>query len=333
MVVIASVSVQLGAGVADKLFRTVPAAAVTTLRLWSAALILLVFGAPAIARAVGGMARRRDWRQAATVGGFGVSLAVMNFAIYQAFARIPLGIAVTIEFLGPLGLAIAGSRKARDLAWAGLAAIGVVLLTRGTGHGHLNAAGIAFAVASAGGWAAYILMSKATGRIFPGRDGLAIAMCVAALAVTAPGVTAGGSVMFRPAVVATGTAIGLMSSVIPYWLELEALRRVPARLFGVWMSGEPAVAALIGLAPLGQRLSLAEWIAVCCVMLACAGAATGLDSTRARSVPQAPHPPPPGAPADAALAARARLRGRDLQRGHHVHRRRGPAQLFGARLS
>jgi inner membrane transporter RhtA len=259
MVLTAIVSVQMGAGVADRLFRTVPPAGVTALRLWSAALILLAFGARPITRAITGMVTSRDWRRAATV----------------AFARIPLGIAVTIEFLGPLAVAIAGSRKLRDLAWAGLAAIGVVLLTNNSGAGHLNVAGIAFGVAAAAGWAAYILASKATGRSFPGRDGLAIAMCVAAVVVTAPGITAGGTAMFRPGVLGTGAAIGLLSSVIPYWLELEVLRRMPARLFGVWMSAEPAVAALIGLALLGQRLSLTEWAAVCCVMIACGGASTG----------------------------------------------------------
>jgi threonine/homoserine efflux transporter RhtA len=199
----------------------------------------------------------------------------MNFCIYQSFARIPLGLAVTIEFLGPLAVAVAGSRRPRDLVWVALAAGGVVLLGRG-GHGHLNLAGVAFGFGSAAGWAAYILLSKATGRRFPGGSGLAIAMCVAALAVTVPGTLAGGTAMFRPALLATGLAIGLLSSVIPYWLELEVLRRVPARVFGVWMSADPAIAALTGLIMLGQRLSLPQWCAICCVMTACAGAARAL---------------------------------------------------------
>jgi inner membrane transporter RhtA len=196
----------------------------------------------------------------------------MNFSIYQSFARIPLGIAVTIEFLGPLAVAVAGSRHLRDVGWVVLAAAGVVLLTQG-GPGHLNVAGVLFAGLAAVCWAAYIVLSSATGRRFPGSAGLAIAMVVSAVIVTPPAVIAGGAAMFRPAVLATGAVIGVLSSVIPYRLELESLRRMPMRLFGVWMSLEPAVAALIGLALLGQHLSLLEWLAICCVMVACAGAA------------------------------------------------------------
>ena len=155
-----------------------------------------------------------------------------------------------------------------------LAAAGVVLLTQG-GHGHLDLTGVLFAAVAGACWAAYIVLSSATGRRFPGSAGLAIAMVVAGILVTPPAVIAGGSAMFRPAVLATGAAIGILSSVIPYRLELEALRRMPMRLFGVWMSLEPAVAALIGLALLGQQLSVVEWLAIGCVMIACAGAAGG----------------------------------------------------------
>ena len=268
------VSVQLGAGLADRLFAEVPPAAVTALRLWAAALILLLAGWRGMARAIARLVRGRSRADAVTAASFGLALAAMNFSIYQAFERIPLGIAVTIEFLGPLAVAVAGSRHLADLIWVALAAAGVVLLARGSG-GHLNVAGVAFAAVSAAGWAAYILLSKATGQRFAGSSGLVIAICVAALLVTAPGVAAGGAAMFRPRVLATGAGIGLLSSVVPYWLELEVLRRMPARVFGVWMSMEPAVAALIGVILLGQRLSLPEWAAVGCVMAACAGAAAG----------------------------------------------------------
>jgi len=198
----------------------------------------------------------------------------MNFSIYQAFARIPLGVAVTVEFLGPLAVAVAGSRHLRDIGWVVLAGTGVVLLTQG-GHGHLNLTGVIFAVVAGACWAAYIVLSSATGRRFPGSSGLAIAMVVSAIVVTPPALIAGGSAMFRPAILAVGMAIGVLSSVIPYWLELESLRRMPMRLFGVWMSLEPAVAALIGLVMLSQHLTIVEWIAICCVMAACAGAAQG----------------------------------------------------------
>ena len=277
LVLTGAVSVQAGAGIAARLFDQVPPAAVTTLRLWAAALIMLAVGGRGAARAVAGLARRRAWRDAAATSAFGIALAFMNFAIYQAFARIPLGIAVTIEFLGPLAVAVAGARRPRrlaSLAWVALAAAGVLLLAKGSG-GQLNLAGVAFALLAAAGWAGYIVLSRATGQRLAGPSGLVIAMCVAAVLVTAPGVVAGAPQMFRPQVLATGVAIGLLSSVIPYWLEFEALRRVPARVFGVWMSMQPAVAALIGLAMLGQRLSPAEWAGICCVAVASGGAARG----------------------------------------------------------
>jgi threonine/homoserine efflux transporter RhtA len=266
------VSVQFGAGLADRLFAQIPPAAVTGLRLWTAALAMVALSGPGFARSVRDLWKRRGFADVGIAVSFGISLGVMNFSIYQAFARIPLGVAVTIEFLGPLAVAVAGSRHLRDVGWVVLAGIGVVLLTQG-GHGHLDLTGVIFAGVAAICWAAYIVLSAATGRRFPGSSGLAIAMVVAAVLVTPPAVVAGGRAMFRPAVLATGAAIGVLSSVIPYRLELESLRRMPMRLFGVWMSMEPAVAALIGLIMLGQHLSIAEWVAICCVMVACAGAA------------------------------------------------------------
>jgi inner membrane transporter RhtA len=272
MVLTGIVSVQFGAGLADKLFGQIPPAAVTGLRLWTAALAMVVLSRRGFFRSVRDLATRRALIDTAVAVSFGLALGVMNYSIYQSFARIPLGVAVTIEFLGPLAVAVAGSRHLRDLGWVVLAATGVVLLTQG-GHGHLNLAGVLFAGVAGACWAAYIVLSSATGRRFPGSAGLAIAMVVAAVVVTPTAVLAGGSAMFRPAVLAIGAAVGILSSVIPYRLELESLRRMPTRLFGVWMSLEPAVAALIGLVMLGQHLTLMEWLAVGCVMIACAGAA------------------------------------------------------------
>ena len=272
MILTGIVSVQFGAGLAYKLFGQIPPAAVTGLRLWTSAAAMVALSGRGFTRSVRDLRQRRGFADAAIAGSFGISLGVMNFSIYQSFARIPLGVAVTIEFLGPLAVAVAGSRHLRDIGWVVLAATGVVLLTQG-GHGHLNVTGVLFAVLAAICWAAYIVLSKATGRRFPGSAGLAIAMVVAAVLVTPPALIAGGSAMFEPAILATGAVIGILSSVIPYRLELESLRRMPMRLFGVWMSMEPAVAALIGLAMLGQHLSVVEWLAICCVMAACAGAA------------------------------------------------------------
>jgi inner membrane transporter RhtA len=274
MVVSGIVSVQLGAGLADKLFHEIPPAAVTGLRLWTSAVAMAAISGRGLARAFGDLAKRRAFADGVIAVSFGITLLAMNFSIYQAFSRIPLGVAVTIEFLGPLAVAVAGSRHLRDVVWVVLAATGVVLLTQG-GHGHLDLTGVIFAAVAGTCWAGYIVLSSATGRRFPGSAGLAIAMVVAGILVTPPAVIAGGRAMFRPAVLAIGAAIGILSSVIPYRLELEALRRMPMRLFGVWMSLEPAVAALIGLVLLGQRLSVVEWLAIGCVMVACAGAAGG----------------------------------------------------------
>jgi inner membrane transporter RhtA len=295
LVLTGAISVQVGAGLAARLFTEIPPAAVTALRLWTAAIVMAVAGARGLAGAVRGVARRRAWRDAAVAAGFGLTLAVMNFAIYQSFARIPLGIAVTIEFLGPLGVAVASSRRPLDLLWVVLAGGGVALLGRtgpavagpaghpAGGHG-TAAAGLAFGLLAALGWAGYILLSKATGRRFAGSSGLTIAMGVAAAAITPVGIVTGRGALLRPEILAAGAGIGLLSSIIPYSLELEALRRIPPRVFGIWMSLEPAIAALVGLVLLSQALTPAQWAAIGCVMVACAGAAR-----RARE------PPPPEA--------------------------------------
>ena len=281
------VSVQLGAGLATRLFHELPPAAVTGLRLWSAAIFLLIIGGRRAWAAVVGVAQRWDERSAAVALAFGVCLGGMNFVFYQAIARVPLGVAVTIEFLGPLAVAVAGSRRLLDLLWVALAGTGVVLLTGG-GTAHLNVSGVVFAALSAVGWAAYIMLSAATGRRFPGSSGLVIAMVIAAVVVT-PGAlaTANGSLR-RPSVLATGAGVGLLSSAIPYGVELRALRRLSTRVFGIWMSLEPVAAALIGLALLGQHLSVSEWAAVGCVVAACTGAALATPP----AAPSAPVPPP-----------------------------------------
>ena len=281
------VSVQVGAGVAARLFTQIPPAAVTGLRLWTAAALMAVAGARPLRQNLAGLVRRRSWRDAAVVAAFGLTLAVMNYSIYQAFARIPLGIAVTVEFLGPLAVAVATSRRLIDLLWVALAGAGVALLTGAgdlVGGGHrIDLVGLAFALLAGTAWAAYIVLSRATGRRFPGASGLTIAMLVAAVVIVPAGVTAGRGALLRPGILATGLAIGLLSSIIPYTLELEALRRVPARVFGIWMSLEPAVAALVGLVMLGEALAVSEWAAIACVMVACAGAARGSGTQSAQA--------------------------------------------------
>jgi inner membrane transporter RhtA len=277
------VSVQVGAGFAARLFGTVSAAGLTGLRLWSASLVLAGLGAKPAGRAIRDTVASRSWGNAVVVAGFGLTLGVMNFSIYQAFARIPLGIAVTIEFLGPLGVAVSSSRRLIDLLWVALAGAGVALLgTSGVGHAtglHEHdgsvAVGIMYALISAASWASYILLSRATGRRFSGSSGLVIAMVIGAIVVTPVAAASAGTTLFRPWLLAAGLGIGLLSSVIPYRVEMEALRRVPARIFGICMSLEPAVAALVGVVLLSQGLSPAKWLAIGCVMAATAGAALG----------------------------------------------------------
>jgi inner membrane transporter RhtA len=256
LVVVAVSSLQFGAGYAVTLFDELGPAGAAFLRLAIAAVILLAIWRP------------RPSGELRLAAAFGVTLGLMNLCIYEAMDRIPLGIAVTIEFWGPLAVAVAGSRRALDLLWVALAATGIVLLAD-PGGGSLDAAGIAFAFAAGGLWAAYIFLAARTGRVFPGGSGLAIAMVVGAL-VTLP--VGAGSDLLAPEILAAAAVVALASSVLPYSLDLEALRLLPARVFGVLMSLEPAVAALAGLVVLDQALGGIEWLAIALVVVASAGA-------------------------------------------------------------
>jgi inner membrane transporter RhtA len=262
LVVSGIISVQVGAAIAKDLFDLVPPTAMVWLRLITSAVILLLVARPRLTGQSG-----RDWL---IVLGFGVSLLVMNWAIYQSFARIPLGIAVTIEFLGPLTVAVIGSRRLTDLVWVALAGMGVALL--GLSRATLTLAGVGFALLAALGWACYILLSAQTGRRWPGISGIAIASVVGAIVLAPPAILEAGSQMLNPTILALGFAIGLLSSVIPYSFELIALRRMPPRVFSILMSLEPAAAALAAMILLGEFLSLVQWLAMACVMSASIGA-------------------------------------------------------------
>jgi inner membrane transporter RhtA len=200
-----------------------------------------------------------------------VSLAAMNFSFYEAIDHIPLGPAVTFEFVGPLGVAVFGSRRPLDLLWVALAAGGILLLAA-PGGSSLNATGVILALVAGMFWAAYILLSARIGRVFPGGTGLALAMVVASVLVLPFGIGEGGSDLLRPEILAAGLAIAVLSSLIPYSLELEALRRLPPHIFGVLMSLEPAVAAVAGLLLLGEVLQANEWAGIALVIMASAGA-------------------------------------------------------------
>jgi inner membrane transporter RhtA len=259
-------SVQFGAAFAKTLFDEVGPAGTVFLRVVFAALILVIVWRPAIRGRSGA-----DWR---LIVAFGFALVAMNLSYYEALNRIPLGIAVTFEFVGPLGVAIGGSRHALDIVWVVLAAAGILLLSD-FGGADLDGLGVAFALIAGCFWAAYILLSVRVGRAIPGGQGLALAMAAGAVMLAPVGVGSGGSDLLSPEVLAVAFAVAVLSSAIPYNLELEALRRMPSNVFGVLMSLEPAAAALAGFVILGEDLVAREIVAIGLVVAASAGAARG----------------------------------------------------------
>ncbi|WP_439655853.1 EamA family transporter [Lentzea sp. HUAS TT2] len=261
LVLLGIVSVQVGAAVAKQLFVVAGSAGTVTLRLLFAALVLVTIWRPVL---------RLDRRTLVVVLTYGAVLAAMNLCFYASIERIPLGAAVTIEFLGPLAVAVAGSRRWLDGLWVLLAGAGVVLLT-GV-QGGLLWTGVLFALAAGTCWAGYILVTAKLGSQTNDGKGLALAMVVGAVIALPFGIGSAGTALLDPVVLAAAFAVALMSSVIPYSLELEALRRMPPRVFGILMSLEPAVAAVAGLALLGEHLTLTQWVAVCCVVIASVGA-------------------------------------------------------------
>ncbi|MEA2379781.1 MAG: inner rane transporter RhtA [Thermoleophilaceae bacterium] len=259
-------SVQFGSAFAKGIFDEAGAGGTVFLRVASAAVVLALIWRPPL--------RGHGRRELLVAVLFGLSLAGMNLAFYSALDRIPLGIAVTFEFVGPLAVAVFGSRRRLDLVWVALAAAGILLLSD-FGGADLDGVGVALALLAGGFWAAYILLSVRVGRAFPGGSGLALAMLVATLPLAPVGIADGGAELLSPAVLAVGVGVGMMSSAIPYTLELEALRRLPAGVFGVLMSLEPAVAALAGFVVLGEDLVGREVVAIVMVVAASAGAARG----------------------------------------------------------
>ncbi|MCX4584577.1 DMT family transporter [Streptomyces sp. NBC_01481] len=263
LVVAGALSVQFGAAIAVLLMPRAGALGVVTLRLVLAALVLLVVCRPRLRGH-----SRADWR---TVVAFGAVMAAMNVLFYQAADRIPLGAAVTFEVLGPLVLSVIVSRRLVNLVWAGLA-LGGVLLLSGGGFDRLDPVGAAFALSAGAMWAAYIVFSARTGRRFPQADGLALAMAVGAVLSLPLGLAESGSKLIVPSTLGLGLAVALMSSVLPYTLELLALRRLPAPTFAVLMSLEPAIAATAGFLVLHQALSAVDALAIALVIAASMGA-------------------------------------------------------------
>ncbi len=263
LVVAGGLSVQFGAAVAVLLMPRAGALGVVTLRLVLAAVVLLLVCRPRL------RGHSRDsW---GTVVAFGAAMAGMNMLFYQAVDRIPLGAAVTLEVLGPLALSVIVSRRLVNLVWAGLALGGVVLLSGG-GFDRLDPVGAAFALGAGAMWAAYIVFSARTGRRFPQADGLALAMAVGAVLSLPFGIAEAGGKLLVPSTIGLGLLVALMSSVLPYTLELLALRRLPAPTFAVLMSLEPAIAATAGFLVLHQALAAADALAIALVVAASMGA-------------------------------------------------------------
>jgi inner membrane transporter RhtA len=276
MLVLAGIgSVQFGAAFANELFDEAGPAGVVLIRLVLSAAILLAFARPT--------PRGRTREDLAAVVAFGLVLGAMNWTFYEALHRLPLGVAVTIEFTGPLVVAVAGSRRALDVVWVLLAGAGVVLLALRGGHHGIHAAGVVLALVAATCWALYILLAQRVGRTFAQLDGLAIALAIGTLVALPAGIIEGGDALLRAHVIAGGLGVAVLSSVIPYSLELMALRRLTAYRFGLLMSLEPAVAALAGVIVLGQPLTAILAIALLMVVAASIG-----NTLTARRLP-APH--------------------------------------------
>ncbi|WP_217278721.1 EamA family transporter [Hymenobacter sp. BRD67] len=260
---LAIVSVQGGAAIAKGLFPVVGAAGTAGLRIGISALILLVAVRPRL-----GQLRAAQWR---AVAPYGVALGCMNFLFYCALARIPLGLGVTLEFVGPLTVAMVGSRRRLDVLWVVLAGAGIVLLAPWSGSG-LDPLGILFALLAGGAWAMYIVLGGRVAEVLPGTQGVAIGMVFASLFILPFSVAAGGYAALTPHLLVAGTALAVLSSALPFTLEMNALKQLSSRTFSILMSLEPAAAALCGLLFLHERLTPPQWLAVVLVAAASAGA-------------------------------------------------------------
>jgi inner membrane transporter RhtA len=279
-VLISIVSVQAGAALAKGLFAALGAAGTAGVRITLSALVLLALFRPPLARL-----SRAQWR---AVIPYGLVLGVMNLTFYLALQRIPLGLAVTLEFLGPLGVAVAGSRRALDFLWVLLAAGGIALLVPWEGAQHpgaLDLTGVLLALFAGGCWGAYILLGGRTSRLFTDGQGVAVGMLFATLAALPFALADGVLPRLTPGLLLAGLGVALLSSALPYVLEMTALRVLPSRTFGILMSLEPAVAALAGLFFLREQLTPLQWLALLGVSAASAGST--LTATRVEAAAEA----------------------------------------------
>jgi inner membrane transporter RhtA len=259
------VSTYAGAAFAKHLFPLVGAEGVVALRVGLSALLLSAFARP--------------WRTLPSRADlpnlllYGLTLGCMNLLIYRAFARIPIGIAVSIEVMGPLAVVLLSSRRARDFVWVACAAFGLwLLLPLKAGAGALDPLGVAYAAGAAFCWAMYIVFGKRASQA-AGSGTVAWGMLAASIFIVPIGAAYAGSALLSPFVLAAGLAVAVLSSAAPYTLEMIALRRLPRRVFGILVSSSPAVAALAGFVVLGERLAAGQWIGIALVILACGATA------------------------------------------------------------
>ena len=283
MLLLGMLSFQFGAAVAKQLFPLVGAQGATAMRLGLGAAILWLLRRPW--QRLGG---RHDW---ASLWGYGITLGLMNLSFYMALRTIPLGIAVALEFLGPLAIALAGSRRALDFLWLALVVGGLALLLPWNEHTQaLDTIGVLYALAAAVGWAAYIVLGRRAGHAFGG-DAVALGSAIGALVAVPVGVAHAGAALFTLSALPFALAVAVLSSALPYSLEMYALTRLPSRTVGILVSIEPAMGALLGLAFLGEHLSAFQWIAIGAIIVASIGAVSGARTT----------------PVDASLAAETGL--------------------------
>jgi len=269
-----ALSNQVGAALGAHAFAAVGPAGVVAVRQWVAAAVLLPVARPPL--------RRMTWAQWWPVLLLGVVYGAMNLGLYTAVDRIGLGLAVTLEFLGPLAVATIGSRRKLDLLWVALAGIGVALLAGGAG-GLDRTLGLVLAALAGLCWAFYITLSVPVGRLFPGATGLAPAMFLGALLIAPWGIASARAGLRDPQILGAAVGVGLLSSALPWSLELEALRRLPTHVFGVVLALEPVIAALMGSLFLREHLGARSWVAIGLVVTASAGAA--LEISRVRTEP------------------------------------------------
>jgi inner membrane transporter RhtA len=270
----AMVCFQLGAVIAKGMFPAVGAAGTTALRMALASLMLLAAWRP--------WRMRLSVRELRVIVAYGLAMGCMNFCFYLSLRSIPLGIAVALEFAGPLALAMAASRRAVDFVWILMAAIGLLaLLPLGLGSKPLDTAGVGYALAAGACWALYIYFGRKAGARHGGQT-TALGMVVGAIVIVPIGAVQAGGQLLSPAILPSALAVALLSSALPYSLEMLAMPRLPTRTVGVLMSLDPALGALSGLCFLGERLSWIQWVAIASIMVASAGSA----ATSRDAVPQ-----------------------------------------------